>query len=44
VQARLFQNKGYGIVRYDNSLSAAAIDRMGGYQIGGSNLVPQQML
>ncbi|KAM0876139.1 hypothetical protein ACQ4PT_036349 [Festuca glaucescens] len=40
VQAKMFQHKGYGMVRYDNSSSAAAaIDRMDGYQIGGSALV-----
>ncbi|CAM0901789.1 unnamed protein product [Alopecurus aequalis] len=40
VQARLFQHHGYGMVRYDNSSSAAdAIDRMDGYQIGGRTLI-----
>jgi polyadenylate-binding protein len=40
VQARTFQPKGYGMVGYDNpSSAAAAIDRMDGYQIGGSTLV-----
>uniref|UniRef100_A0ACD5WKU2 Uncharacterized protein n=1 Tax=Avena sativa TaxID=4498 RepID=A0ACD5WKU2_AVESA len=40
VQARLFQHRGYAMVRYDNSLSAAAaIEHMDGYQIGGSTLV-----
>ncbi|KAK1686836.1 hypothetical protein QYE76_047684 [Lolium multiflorum] len=40
VQARMFQHKGYGIIRYDNSSSAAAaIDHIDGYQIGGSALV-----
>jgi polyadenylate-binding protein len=40
VQSRLFHHKGYGMVRYGSSLSAAAaIDHMDGYQIGGSALV-----
>ncbi|KAL5214824.1 hypothetical protein ABZP36_003976 [Zizania latifolia] len=39
VQARMFQFRGYGMVRYDNpSSAAAAIDHMDGYQIGGSML------
>ncbi|KAG8066761.1 hypothetical protein GUJ93_ZPchr0004g39669 [Zizania palustris] len=39
VQARIFQSRGYGMVRYNNpSSAAAAIDHMDGYQIGGSML------
>ncbi|KAK1627890.1 hypothetical protein QYE76_002205 [Lolium multiflorum] len=40
VQARMFQHKGYGMVRYESPSSAsAAIDHMDGYQIGGHALV-----